>query len=97
MSESSTSSLSSLSSLSLNNDSNGSSNSSGSDDDSFDDAMDDEILGIIAEHCVEMNDTKWGGSLPGKAPNKARDFQGAYTRLLQVLYFQNIKVVLPAR
>ena len=70
------------SSLSSNIGSNGSSNNS---DDSFNEAMDEQILGVLAEHCANMatDELKWGGSRPGKAPNKPRDFEAAYQQLLQ--------------
>ena len=78
------SSLSSLASLSQNlgNDISRNSNESSSDE-SFDDAVDDQILVIIVEELVEINNNSWGGSKPGKSPNKQRDFEGQYARLVQ--------------
>jgi hypothetical protein len=49
------------------------------------------IMGVaaraIAEEDEEMSDAEetpvWGGSSPGKAPNKSRDFSGAHKKLVE--------------
>ena len=52
----------------------------------FDDGLDDQLLVAAAtEYMEESSDEEpkqWGGSMPGKAKNKNRDFAGAYTRLV---------------
>jgi hypothetical protein len=56
----------------------------------------EEMNQVIPALLEQVNDDSdddearaWGGSLPGKAPNKARDFQGAYARLVQN-YFSGV-------
>jgi hypothetical protein len=58
-----------------------------------------DMLGVMlaAVAMAEVNDSddeeeipKWGGSLPGKAPNKNRDFKGAHDRLVKQ-YFKGLQ------
>ena len=51
--------------------------------------MDDEVAIAVVQWLIDdmfesdNEDSKWGGSRPGKAPNKKRDFEGAYNRLVR--------------
>jgi hypothetical protein len=59
------------------------------EEDMLDDMIDELILEAMLEEIIEDEPTR-GGSLPGKAPNQNRDFQGAYDRLLQN-YFTSVR------
>jgi hypothetical protein len=65
-----------------------------------DDGIEATVLqGVVAavEEVLESSDeeeeeTQWGGSRPGKAPNKMRDFERAYQRLLSQ-YFNGVESI----
>lgn len=59
-------------------------NVSAADEDSDDDFFDAALSLLLAEGVMEDDLEKyWGGSRPGKAPNKHRDFEGAANRLIR--------------
>jgi hypothetical protein len=51
------------------------------------DGIDDEVIEVLLEEYLDSSDDDdsrhWGGSPPGKAPNKDRDFAGAYKQLVK--------------
>ena len=54
------------------------------------DGLLDEAMGLIAEDVDDESESdhddrqrKWGGSYPGRAPNKPRDFLGGYERVVK--------------
>jgi hypothetical protein len=54
------------------------------DEDEDDNMFDMVISLLLTEGMLEEDiEKKWGGSRPGKAPNKDRDFQGAADRLIK--------------
>ena len=50
-----------------------------------DEIADDEAVALIIEDLLTSSDEeeKTGGSLPGRAPNKERDFIGAHAKLMR--------------
>jgi hypothetical protein len=59
------------------------------DGDHEQDGIDVLLAKIVAENQLDDSDeeieptTAWGGSRPGKAPNKNRDFKGAYETVMK--------------
>ena len=52
----------------------------------LEDAIDDEVIEVVLDELASLSDeeaTPWGGSPPGKSPNKERDFAGAYVQLMK--------------